>query len=106
MTERIILKLADYSGCFSCCKNENAFDCKANTHPICIEFLEDYKWDMHGNLVTVFRKGDVVEGTAVIENRIVYCACAATPYFEGISDFIHLKNIIVSVVPDIVNSSD
>lgn len=92
-----MLELVDYNGCFSCCKNVSSFNCKANIHPICIEFLENQQWDMHGNFVTAFRKGDIIEGEAVIDNGVVYCACATSPYFEGIDDFINLKNVIVSV---------
>ena len=68
-------------------------NCLSFTKKVRIEFIKNEKWDCWGKMVTAFRKGDTVYGTAVIKNGIIYCASAESQIYYGITDFVGLENI-------------
>lgn len=92
--------LKQYAGCGNCEKCDNVFDCKAHTIPVDIEFLKEEKWDNWGHMVTAFRKGDKVRGYAVAEGNTIFCASAESTIYEGITDFIDLKNVHITAAGD------
>lgn len=93
-----MLKLKDYKGCGACEKCSSNFDCKAHTIPVSIKFNKPQKWDNWGHMVTVFKSGQIVQGYAVVENGNVYCASAESTVYEGVVDFISLKNVEIETV--------
>lgn len=91
-----MLKLMNYEGCGKCPKRGAEFDCIAHRVPVTIKFSKAQKWDNWGHLVTVFRAGDIVEGSAVIDNEEVYCAGATSTIYDDINDFVALEDIEIT----------
>lgn len=82
-----MLELMGYEGCGGCEKCDNNFDCDANTKKVKITFKKPVKWDNCGKMVTAFRKGEVVEGKAVIDGNKVYCVSARSNIWD-VEDFV------------------
>lgn len=91
-----MLELMNYEGCGRCEKFRNDFKCNAHTESVTIKFNKCKKWDRYGEMVTAFRAGDAVKGTAVIADNKVYCAVAESTIYEGIEDFIALDNVEIT----------
>lgn len=85
-------KVKNWKGCRNCELCIEGIDCQAFTREVQLEFIKTEKWDNWGKIVTVFGKGNIVKGTAVVKDGIVYCASAESPYY-GVTDFVNLKNI-------------
>lgn len=86
------LELMNYMGC-GMCDNVNGAKCVGKSTKVEITFKNDEYWDNGARMVKVFNKGDVVEGKAIILDNKVYCASAESTIYEGIIDFIDLKNV-------------
>lgn len=82
----------DDRGCGECEKCDNGFDCKQHSKKVKITFKKAVEWDNWGKMVTAFRKGEVVEGRAVIDGNKVYCASAKSELWD-VEDFVWLENI-------------
>lgn len=93
-----MLELMNYEGCGNCKKCSNDFDCKSYSVPVAIEFNKSQKWDCWGRMVTAFRKGDVVNGYAVIVDNKVYCASATSPIYDDVDDFIALEDVEITLL--------
>lgn len=93
-----MLELKNYEGCGNCEKCGCDFDCKAHTLPVIISFNKTVKWDNWGQLVTAFRKGEKVQGYAVIDDNKVYCASAESTIYSGVEDFIDMGCIAIEII--------
>lgn len=89
--------LKEYRGCGNCEKCDTNFDCMAHSVPVKITFQKDEKWDNWGRMVTAFREGETVQGYAVIDKNNVYCASAESTVYEGVTDFISLDCVKISI---------
>lgn len=92
------LILREFKGCGACnlCKEE--VDCKSFNTPISITFNKSQKADDWGRLVTVFSKGETVQGYAIIKDNEVYCASAKSNIYDEYEDFINLNNIDIEIL--------
>lgn len=86
-------KARNWQGCGGCKLCRERVDCRSYTKKIQMEFIKSEKWDNWGKMVTAFRKGTVIQGTAVIKDGVVYCASAESSLYQGITDFVNLENI-------------
>jgi hypothetical protein len=89
------LKYWNYSGCGNC-KLSGA--CKEFRKKVNITFTKDEKADCWGRFVTVFSKGEAVQGEAVIKEDKVYCASAQSTIYEEYEDFIGINNVIIELL--------
>lgn len=90
MTELIIGR---FRGCGACKLIEENLECKKFFTQVEVAFKEAQMADNHGRLVTVFSKGEIVRGEAVIKDNIVYCVSAKSNIYGEYEDFIDLRNI-------------
>lgn len=85
-------KVRNWKGCGNCELCKAGIDCREFTREVRLEFIKNERWDNWGKMVTVFKKGTIVEGTAVVKDGMVYCASAEPPCY-GVADFVDLENI-------------
>lgn len=92
-----ILRVLKYRGCGKCklCSNSG---CAGEIVPVKITFLKPQVADDWGRMVTVFNKGDVVQGKARIKDNIVYCVTARSTIYDDYEDYIDTSNIKVELV--------
>lgn len=89
------MKYLDYKGCGNCKLNGA---CKDFQRSVNIRFNKSERADNCGKIVTVFRKGEIVEGKAVIKDDKVYCASAKSNIYKGYYDFVGLNNITIELL--------
>lgn len=89
------MKYLDYKGCGVCKLNGS---CKEYKQKVNILFKKSEKADNWGRIVTVFSKGEKVEGEAVIKEDKVYCATAKSNIYEEYEDFIGLNNVDIEIL--------
>lgn len=94
------LKYMNYKGCGACELSKQNIDCKKIHVLVKITFKKAERADCWGRMVTVFRKGESVQGHAVIKDNKVYCASAASNLYEEYEDFVGLENIKVELVKE------
>ncbi|AKL96643.1 hypothetical protein CACET_c31990 [Clostridium aceticum] len=87
------LIIGEFKGCGACdlCKENQ--DCRKMDEEVEITFKKSQKSDNWGKAVTVFSKGEIVTGRAVIKENRVYCASAKSNIFGGYEDFVSLENV-------------
>lgn len=89
-----------FTGCYDCPlgeKGENV-NCNDYNKKVKITFKNKEKADYWGRIVTVFHKGEIVEGYAVIKDGIGYCASAYKDAYGGYQDFINPKNADIELI--------
>lgn len=84
--------------CGECKLGKEDCDCRKLKVPVRITFNKDEKADNWGHMVTVFRKGETVEGYAVVKDGIGYCASAASNIYDGYEDFVGTENADIELI--------
>lgn len=93
-----MIELMNYEGCGKCPICDDINNCRKYSKPVIITFNKSEKWDNWGHMVTAFKRGDVVQGSAVIKDNKCYCATAESTIYTGVSDFIALDNVTIEAL--------
>jgi hypothetical protein len=83
-----------YRGCESCpCKQVDKTECFRPREFVMVKFLQDQYEKIDGELRQTFKKGEVVDGRAVIVGRICYCLECNSTLIPGLKVKVSLNNI-------------
>lgn len=94
------IEIKNFKGCYHCPLGEKGESCNCMDYnvPVRITFTKNEKADYWGRIVTVFHKGEIVEGYAVIKDGIAYCVSAYTDAYGGYQDFIDPENADIELI--------
>lgn len=71
-------------------------DCEQYKIDCKVKFKRDEKADNWGRMVTVFNKGDFVNGHAVLKDGKLYCVSAESDIYPDYTDFVDNQSVYIS----------